>query len=133
MHANRRGEVVFVYGSLLPGLDNHHVIAPYIIETVPGVAAGRLVDCGEYPALIRGGAASGFAVRGLWMTVMPEALGPLDELEDFLGPEEPNDYDRIWVRDRTHGLQGWTYVWPETRGCPFIPDDYWPDYWNKKR
>lgn len=100
---------------------------------MPGEVSGRLVDCGDYPALIQRGMPADCAVRGLWLTVAQEALVPLDALEDYIGPEEANDYDRVWGRDRTQALQGWIYVWPEPRGCPFIPDGYWPDYWNKNR
>jgi len=114
-------------------LSNHRVVAPYIRDAVPGSVSGRLVDCGAYPALVAVGSGSPYTVRGLWLTVEPEALGPLDRLEEFFGTEEPNDYDRVWVRDRTLPLEGWTYVWPDARGLAYIPDDYWPDYRNRKR
>jgi gamma-glutamylcyclotransferase (GGCT)/AIG2-like uncharacterized protein YtfP len=126
---------VFVYGSLLPGLSNHHVVLPYIRETaVNGVISGRLVDVGEYPAAVRDLASriNASVIQGLWLTIDPRGLVLLDELEEFYGIEELNDYERIWVRDIHHlNLEGWVYIWPEDRGCPPVAEVYWPDYSNK--
>ncbi|MBD2848457.1 gamma-glutamylcyclotransferase [Paenibacillus sp. IB182496] len=44
---------VFVYGSLLPGMANRHVVVPYLAREQPGTVRGRLVDAGPYPALVR--------------------------------------------------------------------------------
>ena len=91
-------ETVFVYGSLLPGLSNHAVVARYVRAARPGAVRGALVDVGAYPALVFDRTASSGRVRGLWLMVDRAALRELDALEDFAGPEERNDYDRIWVR-----------------------------------
>jgi gamma-glutamylcyclotransferase (GGCT)/AIG2-like uncharacterized protein YtfP len=125
----KRSVRVFVYGTLLPGESNHAVAARWMLDARPGAVCGRLVDCGAWPALVRGGgAASEGRVRGMWLTVRPEALADLDALEDFAGPESPNDYERIWVRDASgQPLEGWVYVWPDARGLPFMDVDYWPD------
>ncbi|WP_219838602.1 gamma-glutamylcyclotransferase [Paenibacillus sp. R14(2021)] len=127
---------VFIYGSLLPGHSNHHVAAAFIQGAKPGIVHGRLVDCGSYPALLRDveAKASSACVRGLWVVVNEQGLKQMDELEQFHGIDEDNDYDRVWVEDaQSAGLQGWVYVWDAPRGCPFIAEDYWPDFFARKR
>ncbi|SDW42623.1 gamma-glutamylcyclotransferase [Paenibacillus sp. CF384] len=127
---------VFIYGSLLPGHSNHHVCAGFIQSAAPGVIHGRLVDYGPYPAMLRDAAAyaSGARVRGMWIVVNEQGLKRMDELEQFVGIEEENDYDRIWVTDIHQPDQsGWVYVWDTQRGCPPIAEDYWPDFYARKR
>ncbi|RAP77337.1 gamma-glutamylcyclotransferase [Paenibacillus montanisoli] len=122
--------------TLLPGLSNHHVVAGFIQAAKPGIIHGRLVDYGPYPALLRDEAAgrSGSVVRGLWIAVNRQGLRNMDQLEQFLGIEEDNDYDRIWVTDIAQPEQsGWVYVWDSPRGCPPIDESYWPDYYARKQ
>ncbi|MCM3628949.1 gamma-glutamylcyclotransferase [Paenibacillus glycanilyticus] len=122
---------VFVYGSLLPGLINHFVIAPFLIDSEEGVIAGRLVDVGAYPAAVRDQAArlSGSLIQGVWFTIHRKGLAVLDELEEFVGIEESNDYERVWVQDeRNPQRAGWVYIWPEDRGFPPVPGSFWPDH-----
>lgn len=128
-----RAASVFVYGTLLPGEPNHAVASRWLLDARPGEVSGRLVDCGAWPALVRSGETKEGRVRGMWLTVKPEALADLDELEDFIGPESPNEYERIWVRDASgQPLEGWLYVWPDARGLPYMDVHYWPDR-KKKR
>ncbi|MFC4776982.1 gamma-glutamylcyclotransferase [Paenibacillus sp. GCM10023252] len=122
---------VFIYGSLLPGHHNHHVVSPYIQHYEQGRIRGRLVDFGPYPAAVRDEAArrQAYTIRGLWITVSRQGLAAMDVLEGFQGIEEPSDYDRIWTVDHDNAsLSGWTYVWSGDRSYPAIPGDYWPDY-----
>lgn len=110
---------------MLPGLSNHNVIATYLLADSPGRIHGRLVDLGEYPALLLGGKRF---VRGVWMDVLRDGLPALDELEGFIGIEESNDYDRVWITDADESAKsGWTYVWAESRGFPFFDGEWWPD------
>ena len=119
---------VFVYGTLLPGESNHGVASPWLLDAQPGEVSGRLVDCGLWPALVRGGEAAAGRVRGMWFTVASGALRAMDELEEFIGPESLNYYERIWVRDVSgQPLEGWAYVWPDARGLPYMSVNYWPD------
>jgi len=122
---------IFVYGSLLPGLENAHYLWPYALsEPVPGTVRGRLVEADGYPALLLApwSAPPESSVRGLWTQVDRDTLRELDRLEDFFGAEEMNDYDRVWVRDANQvDLAGWTYVWPNARGRPAVSGDWWPD------
>lgn len=122
---------VFIYGSLLPGQSNHHVVSPFILSSEPGQIAGRLVDAGDYPAVIRDRLKGSFgvAIRGLWISVNRDGLAAMDALEEFAGIEEINDYNRIWVHDvRDIVLQGWVYVWDSDRGYPAVQETYWPNY-----
>ncbi|MCR2802428.1 gamma-glutamylcyclotransferase family protein [Paenibacillus soyae] len=127
---------VFIYGSLLPGHSNHHVVSSYVTSYEPGEIEGRLVDYGPYPAAVRDrrdtlrGTGT---IRGQWITVGRAGLAAMDILEEFAGIEENNEYDRVWARDiRKPGVQGWVYVWESDRGYPAIEDSYWPDYWARK-
>ena len=107
----------------------------FIQDAKPGIIHGRLVDCGPYPALLRDAEAktAGACVRGLWVVVNEQGLKQMDELEQFHGIDEDNDYDRVWVEDtQAAGLQGWVYVWDEARGRPSIAEAYWPDYFSRK-
>lgn len=116
---------IFVYGSLLPGLHNYSVISPYVVAAMPGRVHGRLVDAGPYPALI---ADERRTVRGMWLTVTIDAIPILDRLEEFIGIEENNDYERVWTTDAEDPeLSGWMYVWTHPRGCPLLDADWWPD------
>ncbi|WP_274649343.1 gamma-glutamylcyclotransferase family protein [Paenibacillus humicola] len=123
---------VFIYGSLIPGFANHRVVAPYLLGAPrDGRVIGRLVDFGPYPALLRDREAyrRGSLIRGLWIAVSPEGLRSMDKLEDFRGIGENNDYERVWATDTdVPERRGWVYVWDSPRGCPEIPEDYWPDY-----
>jgi gamma-glutamylcyclotransferase (GGCT)/AIG2-like uncharacterized protein YtfP len=77
---------------------------------------------------------NGRYVRGLWIDVDAEGLRNMDELEDFHGIEEMNDYDRIWAVDADRPERsGWVYVWEGPRGCSPIESDYWPDYFTRKK
>ncbi|MBB3114371.1 gamma-glutamylcyclotransferase (GGCT)/AIG2-like uncharacterized protein YtfP [Paenibacillus phyllosphaerae] len=123
--------MLFIYGSLLPGLENHHYIGNRTISARPGYVSGRLVDCGPYPALVRDGRAAQETMRvaGLWIEIDRKTLLALDQLEEFAGLEESNDYERIWTSDLEQaGCSGWVYVWPTDRGLPEIAGDSWPAY-----
>ncbi|MFD0671557.1 gamma-glutamylcyclotransferase [Cohnella sp. GCM10027633] len=118
-------ESVFVYGSLLPGLHNYGVVSSHVVAAREGRVRGRLVDAGRYPALLPD---SSRTVRGIWLDVSIDALPALDELEGFSGIEETNDYERIWTTDADRPEQcGWLYVWTESRGCPPVDSDWWPE------
>lgn len=126
---------VFIYGTLLPGECNHHVVSGRMEAGPPGQIAGRLVDCGDYPAAVRDSVSRerNSIIRGRWIAVDREALAAMDELEEFMGIEESNDYERVWVRDAAAANRaGWAYVWAGDRGCPAIPGGYWPDYGKGK-
>lgn len=70
---------LFVYGTLLPGESNAHVLTGAVrIGPVVTTASFDLVDLGEYPALRAGGHT---AVTGELFLVDPWQLAVLDEFE----------------------------------------------------
>lgn len=114
---------LFVYGTLLPGEANHDLAAPYVLASFPGTIRGRLYDAGGYPGCVLDG--DGPTVEGVWLELREEALRVLDDLEQFFGAEEENDYERVWVRDARLPAEGWIYVWPDGRGLPEIAGGNW--------
>lgn len=114
---------VFVYGTLLVGEENHRVAAPYISMVESGCVRGTLYDYGPYPSLVLAGEQ---LVYGEWLHITEEGLEQLDLLEDYNGPGQTNDYERVWVRDAIRTKkEGWVYVWSDERGCPRIPGGSW--------
>jgi gamma-glutamylcyclotransferase (GGCT)/AIG2-like uncharacterized protein YtfP len=94
--------LVFVYGTLLAGEVNHHLLAG-----AEPVGAHRteprftLVQLGAYPGLIRGGRT---AVFGEVYRVDRAGLKALDRLEDY-----PRLYDRQLIPTRFG--RAWTYLY----------------------
>ncbi|WP_053374602.1 gamma-glutamylcyclotransferase family protein [Paenibacillus sp. FJAT-27812] len=126
---------VFIYGTLLPGHSNHHVVSSFVHTYSTGQISGRLVDCGAYPAAVRDALASqrNSIIRGQWITVDRAGLASMDALEEFYGIEEQNDYERVWVTDaQKDNVSGWVYVWGTSRGCLPIEEEYWPDFLARK-
>lgn len=121
---------VFVYGSLLPGLPGYPVAEPYVLDWSPGKVRGRLYDAGHYPALVLDG--NGIKIEGVWLSLREEGLAALDEYEDYFGPGEGNEYERVWVRDASADFAGWIYVYPDPRGLPPINQPSWLKYMQIK-
>lgn len=131
-----RSFYVFVYGSLLPGQSNHHIISPHLLASQEGWIAARLVDCCAYPAAVRDEIAirRKSVIRGQWIAVSRAGIAAMDRLEEFYGIEEQNDYERIWLRDaKDTNVAGWTYIWESARGYPAVDLDYWPEYQADKQ
>ncbi|MCZ8523646.1 MULTISPECIES: gamma-glutamylcyclotransferase family protein [Paenibacillus] len=125
---------VFVYGTLLEGEANHEVVAPHLLSVRPGAVRGRLYDAGCYPALVLSGDVSADPlIEGEWIVVSEEGLLRMDELEDYHGPGEDNDYERVWIRDAIkEEREGWVYVWRHPRGCPPLPSGSWRKYLRER-
>ena len=82
-HPERR---LAVYGSLLPGEDNHHHVATLVGRWVEGAVEGRLHDCGwaarqGYPGFVPGGSGKRVAVKVLESPALPDAWDRLDAFE----------------------------------------------------
>lgn len=71
---------LFVYGSLLSGERNHFVLGDSrFLRTGRTLASFELVDLGEYPAMLAGGAT---AVVGEVYAVAAELIAEVDRFED---------------------------------------------------
>jgi gamma-glutamylaminecyclotransferase len=113
--------IVFVYGSLLRGEDNHAVLegARFLGEawTAPRYA---LIDLGQYPGLVAEG---GAAVRGELYELEEEAVGTLDDFEGH-----PHDYMRCAI-ELSDGGFAHAYLTPPERaaGRPRVASGSWRD------
>lgn len=111
---------VFVYGTLLRGERYHDLLsgARLVAEarTPPGF---RLVDLGEYPALVRGGHGS---VVGEVYEVDDATLAALDRLEDH-----PRLYRRTPIVLAGEGAAAEAYLLDAERaaGLPVIASGSW--------
>ncbi|OPZ72496.1 MAG: AIG2-like family protein [Firmicutes bacterium ADurb.Bin456] len=75
---------VFVYGTLMTGMNNHHLIKPYLENIQQGKTAGILYDLPYgYPAIIPGNGTVYGEVMGPHN--LGEALKVLDRLECVIG------------------------------------------------
>ncbi len=129
MMDHKRTHQVFVYGTLLVGESNHHIVSPHLLHVQPGHVCGRLcdADAGRYPALVLD--PIGERIAGEWFTVTEAGLARLDELEEYFGPHHPDNlYERVWVQDAVSGCEGFVYVWESFRDCEAIPEGSWRSY-----
>lgn len=120
-------DLVFVYGSLLRGLPNHHVIDQGEPQGT-GTVQGRLVDLGYFPGLTP---AAG-RVLGELYAVTGETLSRLDALEGH-----PHFYRRDLVPVATDQGErwAWAYFYQGGRGTPIEPVDGLTDWrvtWDRK-
>jgi len=85
--------IVFVYGTLRKGEDNHHLLADSELVAEECHMEGNLYDTGfGYPAITL---VPGNKVYGELYRVSETTLRQLDELEDYYGEEEHNEYWRV--------------------------------------
>ena len=119
---------VFVYGTLLVGEANHHVVEPYLISCERGHVKGRLYDVGDYPALVLDEGED--EVAGEWLIVTEEGLRQMDLLEDFLEGRPNNEYERVWVKDSRRNIEGFVYVYSleKAQHLPIIYSNSWREH-----
>jgi gamma-glutamylcyclotransferase (GGCT)/AIG2-like uncharacterized protein YtfP len=117
---------VFVYGTLLRGLRNHHLLAG---ATFAGPARTErrytLYDMGGYPALVEGGATS---VTGEIWEVDEATLAALDRLE-----QHPTWYERRPLHLIGHiAVEG--YLMPRTAvaGRPRVASGDWRAHQSRR-
>jgi len=110
---------VFVYGTLLRGEVNHHLLAGAVLlgpHRTP--AAFTLYDLGTYPGLVRGGVT---AVLGEVYRIDGTAMIRLDALEEY-----PRLYGRF-LMPTPYG-SSWIYHYRgDVRGRPAIRSGNWRD------
>ena len=70
---------IFVYGSLMRGFHNHHILnsSKLIGEATTSAGRFRMINLGSFPALVKGDG----NVKGEVYEVNPATLGRLDRLE----------------------------------------------------
>ena len=120
------GEQVFVYGSLMQGLQYHHLLGSADFLGDDRTQDGfRLLSLGPYPAAVEG---PGTSIRGELYSVNPTTLRRLDLLEGV-----PDLYERRRVSLQS-GREAWMYVMP-ARAIPrdrgtweMVPDGDWRAY-----
>ena len=118
-------ELLFIYGTLLPGLRlNHHMSGAERLG--PARVQGRLYDLGTYPGWLQGEG----LVRGEIYRLSSSHLQRLDEVEEMV-PGDP--VGSLYWRDRIQVVKGfcsgqWVWVYRYNRsvtGCFLIPSgDY---------
>jgi gamma-glutamylcyclotransferase (GGCT)/AIG2-like uncharacterized protein YtfP len=105
---------IFVYGTLMRGMDNHHLVETYAENITPGSLTGELYHLAYgYPALSAG-------YSPVWGEIialanMSEALSVIDDLEGYLGPgQHDNLYSRVVRRARRadgETVNVYVYLW----------------------
>jgi gamma-glutamylcyclotransferase (GGCT)/AIG2-like uncharacterized protein YtfP len=111
--------LVFVYGTLLRGERNHHLLHDATaLGTARTEAAYELADVGGYPAMVPGG---GVAIAGELYTVDEPTLAALDRLEDH-----PHCYRRTPIR-LADGRWAEAYLLDRPRAdrMPRVPSGDW--------
>jgi gamma-glutamylcyclotransferase (GGCT)/AIG2-like uncharacterized protein YtfP len=120
-------QFVFVYGSLMRGLDLHHFLEAGTYEG-DATTRGTLVSLGRYPGLVDGpGSINGELYR---FDDLPSALDVLDDLEEY----DATDPDKsLYLRvartvRRSDGrdIDAWLYVYNRpVADAPQIKDGDW--------
>jgi gamma-glutamylcyclotransferase (GGCT)/AIG2-like uncharacterized protein YtfP len=122
-----KAQLVFVYGSLMRGLDLHHLMESGAFAG-EGTTGGTLVSLDRYPGLIEG---SG-TVRGelYQFDDLPTALDILDDVEEF-DPTDPagSPYVRVTRTVTTSGgtqVDAWLYLYQgPVKDAPRIDGGDW--------
>jgi len=110
-------KLVFVYGTLKRGRENHHWLAGQrFITEARTRPLYRLYDMGGYPGMIRD--ENGVAVEGEIWEVDESGLARLDVLEDIEGGE----YERVPLELEGQRVEGYLYLRdvsgrPDVGGC----------------
>lgn len=86
--------LIFVYGTLKRGHDNHHWIERQrFVDVARTRPVYRMHDLGGYPGMVHAAEGEGMAIEGEVWEVDPSGLARLDVLEDIDGGE----YERVPV------------------------------------
>ncbi|KYZ77984.1 hypothetical protein AXX12_00100 [Anaerosporomusa subterranea] len=108
---------VFVYGTLLQGMENYHLIAGFVSTIRPAVINGGTIYHLEfgYPALVLTNDQNQVHGEIIELVDMEQALLVLDNLEGYLGENCPDNlYDRVICRafdENGRPADTYVYVW----------------------
>lgn len=112
---------IFVYGTLMKGMDNDHLFAAYVINRETAYIQGKLYHLMThgYPALTV--TEQGNSIKGELVEVgnAAAALTVLDHLEGYQGLNHPqNLFNRIVTqvrRDNGEVIDAYVYVWQDAK------------------
>lgn len=129
---------VFVYGTLMSGEENHHILKDRSKLLGEGVISGTIYEMpGNYPALIED---EGIVRGELFEFEDEDVLKQLDRIEGYYGKGKKNLYDRerrdIIMADGKF-IECWVYIYrnketAKKKGA-FIPGGNWKEYKQIKR
>ena len=119
---------LFVYGTLITGERNHHLLEHAVQLEKTCYTSGRLVDTGNgYPALVEN---SPETTIGELYEIDDDLLHEINYLEGYRGEGENNLYERrvqpISAGERHY--DAFVYVFESDRGLPMIPENDWKEY-----
>lgn len=128
--------LVFVYGTLLSGCSNHHMLGVSKFRSKYAIAGFRMVNVnGFYPAIYRD-SSSPYTIHGEVYECTPATLEKLDALEGYYKTRPDLSYYRrdlldFDVFDGTGPEQHWVYpfvyLWKDSGGYPEIPSGSWKE------
>ena len=103
---------VFIYGTLLPGENNYHIVSPHLIERNKGNVTGKLLNVGAFPALVLHPTN---IVSGEWFTVSEQGLVDMDVLEGYVPYHPNNHYERVCIKDNDNEIEGYVYIYSHAK------------------
>jgi gamma-glutamylcyclotransferase (GGCT)/AIG2-like uncharacterized protein YtfP len=124
---------MFVYGSLMRGLDLHSYMAGATFVGV-GRTKGTLVALGRYPGFIDG---AGDVVGEIYHLEDGAQLEALDDLEEY-DPANPQQSEYIRTerdvqRDDGSTIRAWVYQYNRSiQGLPVVPTGDWRHFVSKR-
>jgi len=126
---------LFVYGTLMSGGENHHLLAGRAELVGPGQMRGLLFLVDYYPGLVDSDDPAEIVVGEVWRLVEPDSLR---ELDDFEGCREaPPLFIRAFrtvALDGAGPLTAWAYVYARpTDGLRSIPSGDWRAFVHRER
>jgi gamma-glutamylcyclotransferase (GGCT)/AIG2-like uncharacterized protein YtfP len=136
-YSNVEYRPVFVYGSLLTGLPNHHIVADAVVGTVAGQTGGVQMYANgiSYPFAVRGEG----VIKGqiFWLdndrNVYTSAMLRLDRLEGYKNKSSDlytREVVRVVAQDGSE-VEAWMYIASEGMAegikdqLPRLPDGDW--------
>jgi len=104
---------VFVYGTLMRGGTNHHVLADLgarFVAAARTAAPRTVVDLGPYPALLPSDAARDAGATPIPGELFEIADDEIAALDDFEGVPDLYRRERILIAMETCTMEAWVYV-----------------------